>query len=150
MGILWGATAGYLHLPSSALLVAGFTFANSNAAIDIVAVSTNIRNWPNDRGSAVAVMKAALGLSSGIYGVLYGALKLSTSQFMLLMMLLPTLSCLVLLPFVSAVPWIQKSELMPHGLLTTPSRFYMSYQARSKFLKGSRTTPKAVAHTPKP
>jgi hypothetical protein len=138
MGVVWGATTGYLQLTYPALLVAGFVFSNSNAAIDIVSVATNLKNWPNDRGSAVGVMKAAVGLSSSIYGILYGALKLDTGQFMLVMMLLPSLSCMFLAPLVNAVPWIQKSELMPHGLLTTPSRFHMSYQVSSSFMMAWR------------
>ena len=130
MGLVWAAVTGHVQLSYPALLLAGFIFTNSNATIDIVSVSTNLANWPNDRGSAVGVMKAAVGLSASVYGVLHGALRLGTSALLLLMMLAPALSCLLLLPLVSSVPWIQRSELMPHGLLTTSARFYLAYQVR--------------------
>jgi hypothetical protein len=38
--------------------------------------------------------------------------------------------CVLVLPLVNIVPWIQKSELQPHGLLTTASRFFLAYQVR--------------------
>ena len=93
--------------------------------------STNVENWPNDRGSAVGAMKAAVGLSGCVYGVVYGALSLDTSHYLLLMMLGPALGCVLALPLVNIVPWIQKSELQPKGRLTTPKRFLLSYQVRS-------------------
>lgn len=133
MGLVWGATTGHIQLSYPALLAAGFIFTNSNATIDIVSVSTNLLNWPNDRGAAVGVMKAAVGLSASVYGVLCGALRLDTSALLLLMMLAPALSCLLLMPLVSPVPWIQRSELMPHGLLTTSARFYLAYQVPPPF-----------------
>ena len=130
MGLIWGATYGGLSLSYPVLAIAAFTFANSNAFIDTVSVSTNVSNWPNDRGSAVGVMKAAVGLSSSVYGVASGALRLNTSSFLLLMMIGPAVGCIMVLPLINIVPWIQKCELQPHGLLRTASRFFMAYQVQ--------------------
>lgn len=128
MGLIWGATYGGLDLSYALLALSAFVFANSGAFIDVVSVSVNVSNWQNDRGSAVGLMKASVGLSSSVYGVAAAALKLNTSSFLLLAMIGPAVSCILVLPFVNIVPWIQKSELQPHGLLSTPSRFFMAYQ----------------------
>lgn len=130
MGLIWGAFTGHINLSYLSLLAAAFLFANSNAVFDTVSVATNVTNWPNDRGSAVGVMKAAVGLSSSVYGVVFAAYHMSAAAFMLLMMLAPALIALLLLPLVNIVPRMQRSELMPHGLLTTPARFVMAYQVR--------------------
>ena len=129
MGLVWGATFGTLHLSYAAVCAAGFLFANSGAFIDVTSVTVNVSNWPNDRGSAVGVMKAAVGLSSSVYTVVHSALRLGPSRYLLLMMVVPAVSCVLVLPLVNHVPWIQKSELAPHGLLTTASRFFLAYQA---------------------
>eukprot|EP00892_Ulva_mutabilis_P001053 jgi/Ulvmu1/10949/UM007_0128.1 len=128
MYLVWASATGSIQLSYPAMILAGFVFANSNACIDTVALAANVANWPNDRGSAAGVMKAAVGLCPSIFGVLYVCLQLSAPSFLLLLILVPSVGCLVLLPLVNQVPWIQKCELMPHGLLTTPSRFIMTYQ----------------------
>jgi len=128
MFLVWASATGRLQLSYTAMIIAGFIFANSNACIDTVAVAANVANWPNDRGSAAGVMKAAVGLCPSIFGILYLSLQLTAPSYLLLCMLAPSIGCVLLLPMVNEVPWIQRCELMPHGLLTTPSRFIMTYQ----------------------
>jgi hypothetical protein len=52
MYLIWGAFTARFTLSYALLLLAAFTFSNSNAAIDVVSVSCNVYNWPQDRGSA--------------------------------------------------------------------------------------------------
>jgi hypothetical protein len=78
------------------------------------------------------VIKAAVGLSASVFGVLFVALQLTVPQYLLLCLVLPSAGCLLALPFVNHVPWMQRCERMPHGLLTTPSRFLMAYQVRAR------------------
>ena len=59
MFLIWGAATERFTLSYPMLLIAGFIFCNSNAAIDVVSVSCNVANWPQDRGSA-GVMQAPL------------------------------------------------------------------------------------------
>ena len=73
-------------------------------------------------------MKSAVGLSASVFTIMYAALQLNMNQFLMMCMLLPASACLVLIPFVNEVPRMQKDELMPHGLLTKPNRFFMLYQ----------------------
>lgn len=134
MSLLWASATGRLQLSYTAMTVAAFLFANSNACIDTVSLASNVANWPNDRGSAAGVMKAAVGLCPSIFGILYACLQLKAPGYLLLCILAPSLGCLLLMPLVNEVPWIQKCELMPHGLFTTPARFIMTYQVTSSTL----------------
>lgn len=135
MSLVWASATGRIQLSYTAMIIAAFVFANSNACIDTVSLAANVANWPNDRGSAAGVMKAAVGLCPSIFGILYVSLHLTAPSYLVLCILVPSLGCILLMPLVNEVPWIQKCELMPHGLFTTPSRFIMAYQVRSTALK---------------
>lgn len=128
MTMIWASFTSRIELPYLVLLIAAFLFGNSNAGFDTVSVTTHVNNWPNDRGSAVGVMKAAVGLSSSVYAIVFAAYHMQPASLLLLLAIAPATAALVLLPLVNVVPWMQRSELMPHGLLTTSARFVMAYQ----------------------
>ena len=71
MFFIWGAATERLTLPYPALLAAGFAFSNSNAAIDVVAVSCNVHNWPQDRGSAGAINALQVKYSRSVRAVFW-------------------------------------------------------------------------------
>jgi Nodulin-like len=75
-------------------------------------------------------MKAAVGLSASVFAVIYAAFQMSMAQFLLMCMVVPPVACVALLPFINQVPRMQKDELMPHGILSKPARFFMIYQVR--------------------
>lgn len=148
MSLVWASVTGRIQLSYTAMLIAGFVFANSNACIDTVSLASNVANWPNDRGSAAGVMKAAVGLCPSIFGIISLSLQLTAPSYLVLCILAPSLGCLLLMPLVNEVPWIQKCELMPHGFFTTPSRFIMAYQVRSTAQHLSTAAPSQSLHRP--
>lgn len=89
--------------------------------------------------SAVGVMKSAVGLSASIFAVIYAACQLSMEQFLLMCMVVPAIGCVVFLPCINHVPRMQKDELMPHGILSKPARFFMAYQVLFLHLDASST-----------
>jgi hypothetical protein len=74
-------------------------------------------------------MKAAVGLSASVFAVFFAAFQMTMAQFLLMCMVVPPVACCVLMPLINEVPRMQKDELMPHGILSKPARFFMIYQA---------------------
>lgn len=78
---------------------------------------------------AVGVMKSAVGISGGVYTTVYVTLlQPNVESFLVFMLIACPLSIVIGIPFVNQVPWVQRSEAIPYGLLATGARFIMAYQ----------------------
>lgn len=93
-----------LYTPYVASCVAGTWF-------DTSALVTNVRNFPNNRGLAVGVLKSFLGLSSSIYTSIYVALfEPDAVRFLLVLAIVPPVFSLLLSMALNYVPFVEVSE----------------------------------------
>lgn len=85
--LMWAAAAG--HLGTSGATVGWyslymFLWSNGSAWYDTVAISTNVRNFPNDRGRIIGLLKSFFGLSASVVTVFYSSLfKEQAAEFLL-------------------------------------------------------------------
>lgn len=94
-------------LPFNYLLLVFFAFVAGNAGcwFDTAALATCIRNYPDDRGTVVGILKSFLGLTATIYTSIYVAVfQPKTIEFLLFLALCPSFLALVLSGFISIVP----------------------------------------------
>ena len=112
--------------PTGKQLVSFLGDVGSHTVLTLTALQQTDMRWCR----AVGVMKAAVGLSASVFAVIYAAFQLTMEQFLLSCMVVPAAACMALLPFINHVPRMQKDELMPHGILSKPARFFMVYQVR--------------------
>jgi len=85
---MWGSTQGYLPADVASLSAYAFIWSNGSSWYDTVAISANIRNFPNDRGRIVGLLKSLFGLSASLITVVYASFYKSAD---------PRASCDVLL-----------------------------------------------------
>lgn len=70
-----------------------------------------VRNFPNERGFVVGVLKSFLGLSSSIYTSIYVAFfEPDAVAFLLMLALAPTLIAALLSAGLNYVPFVEASE----------------------------------------
>jgi hypothetical protein len=74
-----------------------------------------VRNFPNERGFVVGVLKSFLGLSSSVYTSIYVAFfEPDAVAFLLLLALLPTVLSALLSKGLNYVPYVEASEACLH------------------------------------
>jgi hypothetical protein len=74
-----------------------------------------VRNFPNDRGFVVGVLKSFLGLSSSVYTSIYVAFfEPDAVAFLLMLALLPTVLSALLSLGLNYVPYVEASEACHH------------------------------------
>jgi hypothetical protein len=74
-----------------------------------------VRNFPNERGFVVGVLKSFLGLSSSVYTSIYVAFfEPDAVAFLLLLALLPTVLSALLSLGLNYVPYVEASEACQH------------------------------------
>lgn len=72
---------------------------------------SNVRNFPNNRGLAVGVLKSFLGLSSSIYTSIYVVLfEPDAVRFLLMLAIVPPVLGLLLSLALNYVPYVEASE----------------------------------------
>ena len=92
---------------------------NGGAWTDCAALVMNTQNWPEMRGMAVGLTKAALGLGAPFYTSLYlGLIAPRVADFLLLLAVLPLALGLLAMPFFNHVPFVERSELEARALST--------------------------------
>ncbi|WIA09948.1 hypothetical protein OEZ85_010161 [Tetradesmus obliquus] len=93
------------------LLVFAIAAGNSGTYFDTTTLVTNVRNFPNERGFVVGVLKSFLGLSSSIYTSIYVAFfEPDAVAFLLMLALAPTLIAALLSAGLNYVPFVEASE----------------------------------------
>lgn len=78
---------------------------------DTSALVSSVRNFPNNRGLAVGVLKSFLGLSSSIYTSVYVVLfEPDAVRFLLMLAIVPPVLSLLLSLALNYVPFVEASE----------------------------------------
>ncbi|KAL3138776.1 hypothetical protein ABBQ32_005620 [Trebouxia sp. C0010 RCD-2024] len=127
---LWAAAKGLIATPFWLVLVIAGLTCNGGTWFDTACLVTSVRNFPNDRGTVVGLLKACVGLSASVYTSIYmGFEEPNAIRFLLYLAFIPALVGLCSLPFVNFVPYTQKSEMCSEPkICTTGGRFLMAYQ----------------------
>ena len=83
-----------------------------------------MRNFPNDRGFVVGILKSFLGLSASIYTSVYiAAFEPDAVSFLLMLAIVPPVLCMILALFINYVPFVEASEeLHTDSWLSTEGR----------------------------
>ncbi|KAF8069613.1 Dclre1a [Scenedesmus sp. PABB004] len=109
------------------LLVFAVAAGNSGTWFDTSSLVTNVRNFPNDRGFVVGVLKSFLGLSSSLYTSIYMAyFEPDAAAFLLMLALVPSAVTGVLSFCLNHVPFVEAAEGAA-GAGSTESRFLASF-----------------------
>eukprot|EP00878_Enallax_costatus_P019833 GHUV01020938.1.p1 GENE.GHUV01020938.1~~GHUV01020938.1.p1 ORF type:complete len:645 (+),score=182.60 GHUV01020938.1:242-2176(+) len=113
------------------LLVFAIAAGNSGTWFDTSALVSNVRNFPNNRGLAVGVLKSFLGLSSSIYTSIYVALfEPDAVRFLLMLAIVPPVLALLLSMALNYVPFVEVSEghnTPGYSWASTEGRFLLSF-----------------------
>ncbi|GAX72887.1 hypothetical protein CEUSTIGMA_g342.t1 [Chlamydomonas eustigma] len=87
------------------LLIFALIAGNSGCWYDTAALATCIKNYPEDRGTVVGILKSFLGLSATIYTAAYVvAFQPDTVMFLLFLSLCPTAIAVIMALFICRVP----------------------------------------------
>ena len=88
-------------------------------------MTTNIRNFPAHRGTVVGILKTCVGLSAGVYGLIYsGFISPYAQHYLLFLAIAPAVASLPALLFLNHVPFLQAGELQENQqVFTTGGRF---------------------------
>ncbi|DBA83628.1 hypothetical protein WJX77_000101 [Trebouxia sp. C0004] len=127
---LWAAAKGLIPAPFwLVLIIAGLT-CNGGTWIDTVCLVTSVRNFPNERGTVVGLLKACVGLSASVYTSIYvGFEEPDAITYLLYLAFIPAIVVMCSIPFINFVPYTQKSELSTQPqFCTTGGRFLFAYQ----------------------
>jgi hypothetical protein len=90
---------------------------------------TNIRNFPDERGFVVGILKAFFGLSASIYTSIYVAtFDPDAVSYLLMLSIVPPVLCALLAFLVNHVPFVEASETFDRSTwLSTEGRFLLSF-----------------------
>lgn len=127
---LWAAAKGLIPAPFwVVLIIAGLT-CNGGTWFDTACLVTSVRNFPNERGTVVGLLKACVGLSASVYTSIYvGFEEPDAITYLLYLAFIPAIVVMCSIPFVNFVPYTQKSELSTRPqFCTTGGRFLFAYQ----------------------
>ncbi|DBA71965.1 TPA: hypothetical protein ACH3X2_010713 [Trebouxia sp. C0005] len=127
---LWAAAKGLIPAPFwLVLIIAGLT-CNGGTWFDTACLVTSVRNFPNERGTVVGLLKACVGLSASVYTSIYvGFEEPDAITYLLYLAFIPAIVVMCSIPFVNFVPYTQKSELATRPqFCTTGGRFLSAYQ----------------------
>jgi MFS family permease len=126
---LWALASGrLLPLPEAAgagggpsssyalLLLLAAVAGNSGVWLDASVLVTNVRNFPQDRGTVVGFLKAFLGLSASLWALPYAALLApNVDSYLLLLAIAPATVIVLASLLVSHVPFVEACELEEAG-----------------------------------
>eukprot|EP00884_Botryococcus_braunii_P017132 jgi/Botrbrau1/4101/Bobra.152_3s0049.1 len=103
---------------------------NGGTWTDMAALVTNARNWPNQRGTVIGILKSCVGLSASVFTSIYvGFFQPDALDFLLFLAVAPALVNLLCLPFINRVPFPQASEHdSQQHFLSTGRRFTVAGQ----------------------
>ena len=110
---LWGIVTKSLFEASHVwqLVAVAILAGNGGTWFDTSPLSTNLRNFPAERGFVVGIIKSCVGLSASLYTEAYeGVFGSDPGNFLLFLSWAPSLVVLILIPCVNYVPWVQESE----------------------------------------
>jgi MFS family permease len=124
-GLLWAAATLRIHATFPQLLLLGFISCLGGTFLDTTAMTTNIRNFPAHRGTVVGILKTCVGLSAGVYGLIYsGFISPYAQHYLLFLAIAPAVASLPALLFLNHVPFLQAGELQENQqVFTTGGRF---------------------------
>ena len=115
-----GFSSLYLAVTSSSpdppslplLLFLAVLAGNGCTWFDVSPMSTNLRNFPTDRGSVVGIIKSCIGLCGGLYSIVFyqGWCGGDAARFLRFLGYGPSLVVLACVPFVNYVPFVQEGE----------------------------------------
>eukprot|EP00879_Flechtneria_rotunda_P016105 GHRR01016846.1.p1 GENE.GHRR01016846.1~~GHRR01016846.1.p1 ORF type:complete len:649 (+),score=200.09 GHRR01016846.1:867-2813(+) len=111
------------------LIIFAIAAGNTGTWFDTSALVTNVRNFPNDRGFVVGVLKSFLGLSSSIYTTLYmTAFEQDAVKFLLMLAFVPPALGIIMSLGLNYVPYVETSEgLQGSKWFSTEGRFLTSF-----------------------
>lgn len=124
--LLWGTVTKTLYEASHVWQLVGLAMLAGNGGtwFDTSPLSTNLRNFPGERGFVVGIIKSCVGLSASLYTEAYaGFFGSDPGTFLLFVSWAPSLIVLLLVPCVNYVPWVQESE---QSEPMTKKRFYIA------------------------
>mmetsp|Transcript_38439 Transcript_38439/g.85607 ORF Transcript_38439/g.85607 Transcript_38439/m.85607 type:complete len:742 (-) Transcript_38439:454-2679(-) len=102
---IYALCMGWIQFDFYLLLVFALLAGNAGCWYDTAALVTCIKNFPDDRGTVVGILKAFLGLSATIYTAIYVAgFQPDTVRFVLFLALMPGGLTLALSVFINRVP----------------------------------------------
>lgn len=127
---LWAAMQGVYKVQFWQVALLAALACSGGTWSDVSCVATNMRNFPNERGTVVGLMKAYVGLSASIYTTMYYAFFAPNSvAFLPFLAIAPAAIMLLATPFVNIVPFVQQLETHVQGMLAPKRRFLLAYQA---------------------
>jgi MFS family permease len=125
-GLLWAAITQRIRATVVQLAVFAAIAGLGGTFFDTAAVSTNLRNFPANRGTVLGIIKSGVGLSASVYTAAYsGLFQPRADHFILFLAVVPSLVSLVGLLFINHVPFIQRSEIdREQSIFSTEGRFW--------------------------
>lgn len=85
---------------------------NGCTYFDVSPMSTNVRNFASERGWVIGIIKSSIGLSGGLYSIVFfqGLFHGDSAAFLRFLSWGPSALVLCCVPFVNYVPYLQESE----------------------------------------
>ncbi|KAK9815489.1 hypothetical protein WJX72_004521 [[Myrmecia] bisecta] len=117
--------ASHWQVAAMALIACG-----GSSWTDTSCLVTSVRNFPNERGTVVGLLKSCVGLSASVFTTLYVAFfQPDAVRFLVFLAVAPAAVGLAALPFINYVPFIQSSELESEQQhFNSGGRFLFAYQ----------------------
>eukprot|EP00899_Mesostigma_viride_P000628 jgi/Mesvir1/10566/Mv21786-RA.2 len=113
--VVWLAATGRVAPSYMQLLVVFAVAANGTAWLDVSALATCIRNFPQQRGAAVGILKSFVGLSGALFTLAYRGLLMPHAS------LIPLMMCIV--PLVFGAPMWTALRLVPDTSANSTKEF---------------------------
>ncbi len=110
--LLQQAISSETPVPFPLLVCAAIVAGNGCTYFDVSPISTNIRNFPTTRGWVIGIIKSSIGLSGGLYSIVFfqGMFHGDSAAFLRFLCWGPSTLVLFCVPFVNYVPYRQESE----------------------------------------
>lgn len=111
--LLWGTVTKSVYEAThvSQLMAFAMLAGNGGTWFDTSPLSTNLRNFPAERGFVVGIIKSCVGLSASLYTEAYeGFFGADPGKFLFFLSWAPSLVVMCLIPLVNYVPWTQENE----------------------------------------
>ena len=114
--VLYRAITSETPVSFSLLVFVAILAGNGCTWFDVSPMSTNVRNFPTERGWVIGIIKSSIGLSGGLYSIVFfqGLFHGDAAGFLRFLSWGPSLVVLLCTPFVNYVPYVQESERCDH------------------------------------